>query len=752
MDGRLLHPIAENRDVKYWSESNQYASGDSLPAGYVSRYIETQHVSVRQNDLEELKQIWEDLNRTDRQAFIDRYGDIAYLLYVQVNEPMLRALIKFWNPGYCCFTLNRIDLMPTVEEYSELLRVPNIIEDRIYTKPKKNTNMPAQLAAFTGRSEEWASKLISKKGESHCFSWLDIANITRTYPDPLKKAHLIAIAIYGLVIFPRVLGYIDVALFDVFDQFRYGINPTPAILAETFISLNACRELEGGRFRGCAQLLYVWIRSHFWKTPKPVLPGIRSMNFSPLREFLAKEWEEVDLTKWVEVFRNLQEQDLVWRTPWLLTIEYLYRCYDHHWLMLLGLWGAIGCAPLLVSRQFGSRQFMPFTAGLRGSWFAFDEKFKDSVSAINKNWKHCYRVKVACDQTSMVTPDYVHWIQTRINDTIPFPNQGQNVPMVDHLRVVPSKADMLRTELAKAEDMIEKMGLQQTRDLFLVKVQVEKFAGEAEHATKEYLKLKTEYDIQNNDFKKLEASVKHMELHKTPTEWRQEIQQAEDRQKNRAEREIQKQKEKNPDLMRFEKKGKQIIERYQKALETEKNNAASWKRKSYDNKIRLTESQNAYNELEVQLNQSRAQHIQLEARVREQEDIIREYQTRDEYTELQASQSKVEALEKEVKDLWALVQTCQISIQVLEDAKKGGNDYWFTRLRDAAHRFQEQDKTNEKIMNLAQDVAEHVTTIARKARILRPHAISREMKSELELLFDQIKDLGVRVKPYLPRE
>ncbi|KAL4366639.1 hypothetical protein GQ457_05G019660 [Hibiscus cannabinus] len=322
------------------------------------------------------------------------------------------------------------------------------------------------------------------------------------------KAHLLAIAIYGLVIFPRVLGYIDVALFDVFDQFRYGINPAPAILAETFISLNACRELEGGRFRGCAQLLYVWIRSHFWKTPKPVLPGIRSMYFSPLREFLATEWEEVDPTKWVEAFRNLQEHDLVWRTPWLLTIEYLYRCYNYHWLMLLGLWGAIGCAPLLVSRQFGS----------------------------------------------------------------------------------------------------------------------------------------------------------------------------------------------------------------------------------------------------LQLNQSRAQHIQLEARVREQEDIIREYQTRDEYTELQASQSKVEALEKEVKDLWAMVQTCQISVQVLEDAKEGGDDYWFTRLRHAAHRFQEQDKTNEKIMNLAQDVAEHVTTIARKARIMRPHAISREMKSELELLFNQIEDLGVRVKPYLPRE
>ncbi|KAL4308145.1 hypothetical protein GQ457_01G020740 [Hibiscus cannabinus] len=119
--------------------------------------------------------------------------------------------------------------------------------------------------------------------------------------------------------------------------------------------------------------------------------------------------------------------------------------------MLLGLCGTSGCTPLLVSRQFGSRQFISFTAGLRESWFALDEKFKDQVLAINKNWKHCYRMKVACDQKSMVTPDFFYWIQTRINDTIPLPNEGENVPMEDHLRFVSSEAEMLRTELAKAE-------------------------------------------------------------------------------------------------------------------------------------------------------------------------------------------------------------------------------------------------------------------------------------------------------------
>ncbi|KAK8975479.1 hypothetical protein V6N11_069909 [Hibiscus sabdariffa] len=270
------------------------------------------------------------------------------------------------------------------------------------------------------------------------------------------------------------------------------------------------------------------------------------------------------------------------------------------------------------------------------------------------------------------------------------------------------------------------MGTKYTRDLFLKEVEVDKYEGKAIRAMEEYSKLKIDFDLQKEELKKLEASVKHMELCKTPAEW---------------------------SLLEDEKrKGKEIIKQYQHDLEAEKDNTAAWKRKSHDSKIRLTESHDAYSALEIQLNQSRAQYVQLETRVREQEAMIHEYQTQDEYIELQASQNRIETLEKEVKDLWAMVQACQISIRVLEDIKGGGNDYWFTRLRDAAHRFQEQDKINEKIMNLAQDVAQHVTTLAREAKILRPHVVSNEMKSSLDFLFDQIEELGVRVRPYLPKD
>ena len=47
-----------------------------------------------------------------------------------------------------------------------------------------------------------------------------------------------ALAIYKLIIFPRGQGYIETAVVEVFQQIQHGSNPSLAILAETFRSLN----------------------------------------------------------------------------------------------------------------------------------------------------------------------------------------------------------------------------------------------------------------------------------------------------------------------------------------------------------------------------------------------------------------------------------------------------------------------------------------------------------------------------------
>ncbi|MFQ6662528.1 hypothetical protein Gotur_030346 [Gossypium turneri] len=80
-----------------------------------------------------------------------------------------------------------------------------------------------------------------------------IVNI-QNHPDVLKRVDLFALAIYGLIVFPKVLRHIEVVVVDFFKKLRQGINPVPTILAETFRSLNACRKKGEGRFIGTSLL------------------------------------------------------------------------------------------------------------------------------------------------------------------------------------------------------------------------------------------------------------------------------------------------------------------------------------------------------------------------------------------------------------------------------------------------------------------------------------------------------------------
>ncbi|MBA0706126.1 hypothetical protein Golax_018256, partial [Gossypium laxum] len=96
-----------------------------------------------------------------------------------------------------------------------------------------------------------------------CVPWFSLRDLVQNHLDILKRIDLFALAIYELIIFPKVLGHIEVAVVDFFEKLRQGINPAPTILAETFRSLSNCRRKGERHFIGCAQLLNAWIFSHF---------------------------------------------------------------------------------------------------------------------------------------------------------------------------------------------------------------------------------------------------------------------------------------------------------------------------------------------------------------------------------------------------------------------------------------------------------------------------------------------------------
>ncbi|MBA0881820.1 hypothetical protein Goshw_025684 [Gossypium schwendimanii] len=191
-----------------------------------------------------MKEIWNQWDDDTKQLLHYNYGDLPYLFSVKVDKHLFRALAQFWNPAYNCFTFGKVDLVPTVEEYTTLLWCPKIQVDKAYSRAANVPTLLKKLMNITGMSEQLVAARIQQKCDSKCVPWKSLRDLVLVHPDVKKRFDVFALGIYGLVIFPKALGYIDEVVPDLFDRLSKGVTPVLAILAETFRSLNAYRRAD----------------------------------------------------------------------------------------------------------------------------------------------------------------------------------------------------------------------------------------------------------------------------------------------------------------------------------------------------------------------------------------------------------------------------------------------------------------------------------------------------------------------------
>ncbi|MBA0575178.1 hypothetical protein Golob_024440, partial [Gossypium lobatum] len=103
-----------------------------------------------------------------------------------VDKHLFLALAQFWNPTYSCFTFGKVDLVPTVEEYTTLLQCLKIQADKAYSRA---VNVPTFLKR----------------------------DLILAHPDMKKRVDVFSLSIYGLIVFPKVLGHVDETVSDLFD-------------------------------------------------------------------------------------------------------------------------------------------------------------------------------------------------------------------------------------------------------------------------------------------------------------------------------------------------------------------------------------------------------------------------------------------------------------------------------------------------------------------------------------------------------
>ena len=235
------------------------------------------------------------------------------------------VLFQFFDPVHHCFTFPDYQLVPTLEEFSLLLGVP-VLNQIPFTglegipKPEviaealhvKRADVIANWETRSG-VKGFLAKFLLEKARSF---WDDM--------DFQAFKDVLALLIYGLVLFPNSDQFIDVNAIKVF----LSRNPIPTLLGDILHCLHTRTMKKRGTLLCCIPLLAKWFTSHL---PQSALKN------------------EQRLT-WSQRMMSLTHSDICWCSRSLEDISIIDRCGEFPNVPLLGIRGGITYNPCLALR------------------------------------------------------------------------------------------------------------------------------------------------------------------------------------------------------------------------------------------------------------------------------------------------------------------------------------------------------------------------------------------------------------------
>jgi hypothetical protein len=157
-------------------------------------------------------------------------------------------------------------------------------------------------------------------------------------------ADVLALAIFGIVLFPNIDNHIEFAAIDVFLAVRNERqNPVPTVLADTYYTLNCCHEMKKKRILCCLPALYVCLITHIFHI------GLRaSCPILDFKQCFVKQKNKFDCGKYLG---DLSEKTVQWYPKWREVGTVIYQCGTFPNVPLLGTKRCINYNPSLALRQ-----------------------------------------------------------------------------------------------------------------------------------------------------------------------------------------------------------------------------------------------------------------------------------------------------------------------------------------------------------------------------------------------------------------
>uniref|UniRef100_A0A2N9J7Y8 DUF7745 domain-containing protein n=1 Tax=Fagus sylvatica TaxID=28930 RepID=A0A2N9J7Y8_FAGSY len=389
-------------------------------------------VTLRFHDfrVERMRHWWTLLGGDDHADLVGFFGKFPSLMRLRVDRGLHEALASFWDPTHCCFSIGEVDLIPTLEEYAELLQLNSPFSETPVIPiqgPRSNRCLEKYLGLTTAvlrpeilrPKETWRKANISLDLLTKYFSRSDfLVELARDFIAGKKgwkkfRINAFKIAFAGIFLFPTSAGRIDLGIIPL--VFSEGRSIIPAILCETVRSLSYYRRQGEGVPMFCTQLLQLWFCSHLrhfhrLQTPHHFERHTVSQTVKIVLPFTGNSRD------WALYLLDLPLSGWAWKVTWGLAVWMPWtHCALFDGVPLPGVWGCTGYYPSLALRQFGGVQYPPRLGDLDAVTFDYipSEDMWRLLSRIEDIWgghlSEIVLIEEGLPSDSSITSDFVEW-------------------------------------------------------------------------------------------------------------------------------------------------------------------------------------------------------------------------------------------------------------------------------------------------------------------------------------------------------
>ena len=241
--------------------------------------------------------------------------------------------------------------------------------------------------------------------------------------------NVLALLVYGLVMFPSTENFVDFAAISVFwVVLTKDKDPVPALLANVYYTLHMRHEKQRGSIVCCLPLLYRWFISHMSKDQS--------------------QMNKMDKDEWSQFLASLTENMICWYPMKLDIKEIIISCGEFPNVPLIGSNACINYNPILALRQLGRPMWEKPEERSLECLVLHDMGTKDPVmlQKIIRAWGNINKKGIDCKRKAGASEEtYRPWVKERVQEV--------KLPFIVKTPIPPRSPEPIPISIEEADDL-----------------------------------------------------------------------------------------------------------------------------------------------------------------------------------------------------------------------------------------------------------------------------------------------------------